>query len=75
MVEKYVLETRYSGARQGKFFSSVFVFFFFCMFDKEEDLPLLQLDNGGGVVLCFFCVSVSVSVFLCDKVEHWNTSL
>ena len=45
------------------------------MFDKKEHLSLLQLDNGGAVVLCFFCVSVSVSVFLCDKVEHWNTSL
>ena len=36
--------------------------FFFCVFDKKEHLSLLQLDNGGAVVLCFFCVSVSVSV-------------
>ena len=57
-------------------FFPLFLFFFFCVFDKEEHPPLLLLDNGGGIVLCFFfCVSVSVSVFLCDKVEHWNTSL
>ena len=62
IVEKYVLETPYSAARQGKFFYSVFVFFFFCVFDKEEHPTLLQLDNGRRAVLCFYCVSVSVSV-------------
>ena len=45
-----------------KVFYSVFVFFFFCVFDKEEHPTLLQLDNGRRVVLCFYCVSVSVSV-------------
>ena len=55
-------------------FFPLFLFLFFCVFDKEKHPTLLQLENVGGVVLCFFfCVSVSVS--LCDKVEHWNTSL
>ena len=57
-------------------FFPLFLFLFFCVFDKEKHPTLLQLENVGGVVLCFFfCVSVSVSVSLCDKVEHWNTSL
>ena len=52
-------------------FFLLFLFLFFCVFDKEEHPPLLQLDNGRGVVLCFFlCFRFCVSVWQGGTLEH-----
>ena len=74
IVEKYVLETPYSAARQGKFFI-LFLFFSFSVCLTRRNTPLCCSWTMEEELFCVFTVFLFLFLFLCDKVEHWNTSL
>ena len=71
IVKKYVLETPYSAAWQGRLFPSVFVFIFLCVWQGETPhTAAAGKCRGSCFVFFFLCFCFCVFVWQGGTLEH-----